>query len=156
MATHSITLAWKIPWMEEPGGLQFMLPQSQTGLSNFTFTFSSNLNEDDHSHLSSILISILFSLFTLLLRKSHEVNSITIHIVKDEASGALREQDLVQGLTLLAVTPQDPMCLCSKNKKQERELSQNKQKHYKDKKKTQEGIYVISKEEMFSSTRERN
>ena len=20
MATHSITLAWKIPWMEEPGG----------------------------------------------------------------------------------------------------------------------------------------
>ena len=24
MATHSITLAWKIPWMEEPGGLQSM------------------------------------------------------------------------------------------------------------------------------------
>ena len=22
MATHSNTLAWKIPWMEEPGGLQ--------------------------------------------------------------------------------------------------------------------------------------
>ena len=22
MATHSDTLAWKIPWMEEPGGLQ--------------------------------------------------------------------------------------------------------------------------------------
>ena len=22
MATHSGTLAWKIPWMEEPGGLQ--------------------------------------------------------------------------------------------------------------------------------------
>ena len=22
MATHSITLAWKIPWMEEPGRLQ--------------------------------------------------------------------------------------------------------------------------------------
>ena len=22
MATHSITLAWKIPWAEEPGGLQ--------------------------------------------------------------------------------------------------------------------------------------
>ena len=22
--THSSTLAWKIPWMEEPGGLQFM------------------------------------------------------------------------------------------------------------------------------------
>ena len=24
MATHSSTLAWKIPWMEEPGGLQSM------------------------------------------------------------------------------------------------------------------------------------
>ena len=24
MATHSSTLAWKIPWIEEPGGLQSM------------------------------------------------------------------------------------------------------------------------------------
>ena len=24
MAIHSSTLAWKIPWMEEPGGLQSM------------------------------------------------------------------------------------------------------------------------------------
>ena len=24
MATHSSTLAWKIPWTEEPGGLQFI------------------------------------------------------------------------------------------------------------------------------------
>ena len=24
MATHSSTLAWGIPWMEEPGGLQSM------------------------------------------------------------------------------------------------------------------------------------
>ena len=24
MATHSITLAWRIPWREEPGGLQSM------------------------------------------------------------------------------------------------------------------------------------
>ena len=27
MATHSSTLAWKIPWMEEPGKLQSMGPQ---------------------------------------------------------------------------------------------------------------------------------
>ena len=27
MATHSSTLAWKIPWTEEPGRLQFMGPQ---------------------------------------------------------------------------------------------------------------------------------
>ena len=30
MATHSSTLAWKIPWMEEPGRLQLMRSQSQT------------------------------------------------------------------------------------------------------------------------------
>ena len=33
MATHSSTLAWKIPWMEEPGRLQSMGSQSQTRLS---------------------------------------------------------------------------------------------------------------------------
>ena len=27
MATHSSILAWRIPWAEEPGGLQFMQPQ---------------------------------------------------------------------------------------------------------------------------------
>ena len=29
MATHSSTLAWKIPWREEPGRLQFMGSQRQ-------------------------------------------------------------------------------------------------------------------------------
>ena len=42
MAPHSSTLAWKIPWMEEPGGLQFMGSQRvrndwATLLSLFTF-----------------------------------------------------------------------------------------------------------------------
>ena len=39
MATHSSTVAWKISWMEEPGRLQSMGLQSQTRLSDFTFTF---------------------------------------------------------------------------------------------------------------------
>ena len=30
MATHSSILAWRIPWMEEPGRLQSMGSQSQT------------------------------------------------------------------------------------------------------------------------------
>ena len=37
MATHSSTLAWKIPWMEEPGRLQSM-GSLRVG-HNFTFTF---------------------------------------------------------------------------------------------------------------------
>ena len=36
MATHSSTLAWKIPWMEEPGRLQSTGLQSWTWLSRFT------------------------------------------------------------------------------------------------------------------------
>ena len=40
MAPHSSTLAWKIPWTEEPGRLQSMgSKMSQTRLSDFTFTF---------------------------------------------------------------------------------------------------------------------
>ena len=39
MATHSSTLAWKIPWTEEPGRLHSMGSQRVGGLSNFTFTF---------------------------------------------------------------------------------------------------------------------
>ena len=39
MATHSSTLAWKIPWTEEPGRLHSMGLQSRTRLSDFTFTF---------------------------------------------------------------------------------------------------------------------
>ena len=35
MAPHSSTLAWKIPWTEEPGGLPLM-----GSLSNFTFNFT--------------------------------------------------------------------------------------------------------------------
>ena len=39
MATHSSTLAQKIPWMEESGGLQSMgVSKSRTRLSDFTFT----------------------------------------------------------------------------------------------------------------------
>ena len=41
MAPHSNTLAWKILWMEEPGGLQSMGSQSRTWLSDFTFTLFS-------------------------------------------------------------------------------------------------------------------
>ena len=44
MAPHSSTLAWKIPWMEEPGGLQSMESlrvgqDSVTSLSLFTFLY---------------------------------------------------------------------------------------------------------------------
>ena len=39
MITHSSTLAWRIPWREEPGRLQFTGSQSQTQLSDFTHPY---------------------------------------------------------------------------------------------------------------------
>ena len=36
MAAHSSILAWRIPWAEEPGGLQSMGSQSQTRLKQLS------------------------------------------------------------------------------------------------------------------------
>ena len=51
MAPHSSILAWKIPWMEEPGGLQSM----GSWLSNFTFTFLFHALEKEMATHSSVL-----------------------------------------------------------------------------------------------------
>ena len=41
MAPHSSTLAWKIPWTEEPGSLLVhAVVKSRTRLSEFSFTFT--------------------------------------------------------------------------------------------------------------------
>ena len=54
MAPHSSTLAWKIPWTEEPGGLQSMgFAKSWTRLSDFTFHFHA-LEKEMATH-SSVL-----------------------------------------------------------------------------------------------------
>ena len=53
MAPHSSTLAWKIPWMEEPGRLQSM--GSQTRLSDFPFTFHVHALEKEMATHSSVL-----------------------------------------------------------------------------------------------------
>ena len=55
MATHSCTLAWKIPWTEEPGGLQSMGSLSQARLSDFTFTFHVHALEKEMATHSSVL-----------------------------------------------------------------------------------------------------
>ena len=55
MAPHSSTLAWKIPWTEEPGGLQPIGSLSQTRLSNFTFTFPFQAREKEMATHSIIL-----------------------------------------------------------------------------------------------------
>ena len=42
MATHSSIIAWRIPWTEEPGGLQSMeVTKSRTLVSDFDIHFQS-------------------------------------------------------------------------------------------------------------------
>ena len=53
MAPHSSTLAWKIPWTEEPGRLQSM--GSLTQLSDFSFTFHFHALEREMAAHSSVL-----------------------------------------------------------------------------------------------------
>ena len=56
MATHSSTLAWKIPWTEEPGRLRSMRSlKSQTRLSDFPFTFPFPALEKEMATHSSVL-----------------------------------------------------------------------------------------------------
>ena len=55
MAPHSSTLAWKIPWMEEPGGLRSMGSLSRIRLSDFTFSFHFHALEKEMATHSSIL-----------------------------------------------------------------------------------------------------
>ena len=55
MAIHSSTIAWKIPWTEEPGRLQSMGLQGRTRLSDFTFTFHFHALEKEMATHSTIL-----------------------------------------------------------------------------------------------------
>ena len=55
MATHSSTLAWKIPWAEKPGRLQSMGSHSWTRLSDFSFTFHFHALEKEMATHCSVL-----------------------------------------------------------------------------------------------------
>ena len=56
MAAHPSTPAWKIPWMEEPGGLQSMGSLRVRGrLSDFTFTFHFHALGKEKATHSSVL-----------------------------------------------------------------------------------------------------
>ena len=56
MASHSSTLAWRIPWTEEPGTAVHGVAKSRTGLSDFTFTFTLNPSlSQAHTHTAGIM-----------------------------------------------------------------------------------------------------
>ena len=55
MATHASTLAWKIPWTQEPGRLQSMGSWKIGHNFTFTFTFHFHALEKEMETHSSVL-----------------------------------------------------------------------------------------------------
>ena len=53
MAPHSSTLAWKIPWTEEPGSMGLLRESDTT--EGFTFTFHFHALEKEMATHSSVL-----------------------------------------------------------------------------------------------------
>ena len=56
MATHSSILAWRIPWTEEPGGLQPVDHKESDTTERLTLSVQLTLYRSEYSHLSSQLL----------------------------------------------------------------------------------------------------
>ena len=76
MAPNSSTPAWRIPWTEEPGGLQFMGSLRVRHDFTFTFTFPFHALEKEmatHSSVLALRIPGTGELDGLLFMGSHRV-----------------------------------------------------------------------------------
>ena len=66
MATHSSNPAWRVPWAEEPGGLQSIgsqrVRQNWSKLAHSTYSFKSS--SDFFENSDSALLSLLLQSFT--------------------------------------------------------------------------------------------
>ena len=74
MATHSSTIAWEIPWTEEPGGLQLwgckrvghdLMAKQQASITGKTATFFKDVLAVSHIVLSCSVASSSLCLFGL-------------------------------------------------------------------------------------------
>ena len=58
MATHSSILVWKIPWTEEPGGLQLMGLQKVGNINNLRYADDTTLMAENEDKLKSLLMKV--------------------------------------------------------------------------------------------------
>ena len=82
MATHSNILGWRIPWTEEPGGLQSM-GSHRVGHDWAAQTFTSTskiVNHDDSILIYKILHYLFHGFFSWILLS--KVDFITLYIIK--------------------------------------------------------------------------
>ena len=65
MATHSSILAWRIPWTEEPGGLQSIGHKSRTGLRQLNTAQYSRLVTSSNDSVSYLFVLTVKSEYKL-------------------------------------------------------------------------------------------
>ena len=63
MASQSSILAWRIPWTEEPGGLQSTWSQSRTRLSDLVVVVQGEFKLRTSRSNTGTIHTLLFSLF---------------------------------------------------------------------------------------------
>ena len=105
MAPHSSTLAWKIPWTEEPGGLQSMGFRSQTRLKRLSS--SSSRNEEE-----CLLVMIGSELGVLACVSLLEAAILTLHWTE----GWPHLLGRIEVLTGLSICPRSGMPQCPRGK----------------------------------------
>jgi len=108
MAPQSRTLAWKIPWKEDPGGPQSMGSLSRTRLSDFTFTFHFHALEKKMATHSGVLawrIPGTGEPGWLLSMGSHRVG----HDWSGLAAAAVTHGNVSFHVTLPIVSPSPPL-----------------------------------------------
>ena len=72
MATHSSILAWRIPWIEEPGGLQSVgLQRVAYNWESNTFTFAL-VTTGSEEWKNRVTKNLCCSIFTMYFEKKHE------------------------------------------------------------------------------------
>ena len=99
MAPHSSTLAWKIPWMEEPGRLQSM--GSLRVRHDFTFTFTF------HFHALEKEMATHFSILAWRIPGTLEPGGLWGHTESDTTEATQQQQQ-----QCIYVYPELPMCCC--------------------------------------------
>ena len=104
MATHSSILAWKIPWTEEPGGLQSKGLQRVkhdwvTGHQQqqaFNIRHSAQAHQYTNAHTQIHTYSSLTWDFGCKLQNQHESDDLLIYIKYREQKSTLIDQDILK------------------------------------------------------------
>ena len=93
--THTSILAWRIPWIEEPGGLQSLWSQSQPQLSTHTHTFIHRIWNSKGWSCPSFLTENQRSLLNLLLQPLRNQFTDVGALAQDFKRGSLHNSSCI-------------------------------------------------------------